>query len=91
MDTQHLSALLDLAGTTEDGPFKHLKDERTLTLHAAKGGVSLNVGKVCKVRTEGKLLFAENVVGETFVLELESVFAGSVAPSGKESRKAGFR
>ncbi len=91
MDTQHLSALLDLAETTEDGPWKLLKDERTLTLHAASGGVSLNVGKVCKVRTEGKLLFAENVVGETFVLELESVFAGAIAPSGKESRKAGFR
>lgn len=91
MDTQHLSALLDLAGTTEDGPWKLLKDERILTLHAAKDGVALNVGKICKVRTEGKLLFAENVVGETFVLELESVFAGAVAPSSKESRKAGFR
>lgn len=91
MDTQHLSALLELAGTDDDGAWKILKDDRTLSLHASAGGVGLNVGKVRKVRTEGKLLFAENAIGETFVLELDSVFAGSVAASSKESRKAGFR
>jgi hypothetical protein len=91
MDSDHLGALLNLAGTEKDGEWSVLKDERSLTLHAAEGGVALNVSKVRKVRTDGSLLFAENLRGDVFVLKLANVFAGSVDPPNKEARKAGFR
>lgn len=91
MDSDHLGSLLNLAGTEKDGEWSVLKDERSLTLHAAEAGVGLNVAKVRKVRTDGSLLFAENLQGDIFVLQLSSVFAGSVDPPNKESRKAGFR
>ncbi len=91
MDSEHLRALLELAGTEEEGPWSVLKDERTLTVHVASAGVGLNVNKIRKVRTSGALLFAENSNGDGFVLRMEEIFAGSVDPASKESRKAGFR
>jgi hypothetical protein len=91
MDSDHLGALLSVAGTDKEGDWSVLKDERTLTLHSAQDGVGLNVGKLRRVRVEGPLLFAENAQGDTYVLQLSSVFAGSVDPPSKESRKAGFR
>jgi hypothetical protein len=91
MELEHLKALLDLVGTDEEGGFKVLKDERSLTLHLASQGVGLNVSKIRRVRTEGALLYAENQNGDAFVLNLRDVFAGSVDPANKSSRKAGFR
>lgn len=91
MNSDHLGSLLNVAGTDKDGEWSVLKDDRTLTLHAAHSGVGLNVGKLRKLRVERGLLFAENVQGDVFVLELENVFAGSVDPASKELRKAGFR
>lgn len=91
MDVQHLSALLELAGIESEDNWSVLSDERTLTLHAASAGVGLNVSKVRKVRIEGAIVFAETVAGDTYVLHLEDVFAGSVDPPQKSSRKAGFR
>jgi hypothetical protein len=91
MNSDHLGALLNVAGTSKEGEWSVLKDERTLTLHAAESGVSLNVAKIRKVRSEGDLLFAENAHGDVFVLKQGSIFAGSVDPPSKESRKAGFR
>ncbi len=91
MEIEHLNALLELAGTDEDEGWKVLRDERTLTLHAANQGVALNVAKVRRVRNEGPLLYTENVTGEAFIINLNDVFAGSVDASNKASRKAGFR
>jgi len=91
MKNEHLTALLDLAGTEKDGSWQVLKDERTMTLQAACSGVGFGVSKIRKVRSEGALLYAENATGEVTVLSLEDVFAGSVDAASKASRKAGFR
>lgn len=91
MDAAHLSGLLEVAGTDKDGGWSVVKDDRTLTLHAARDGVGLNVTKVRKVRTAGDLIYAENAHGDTFVLPLGIVFAGSIDPPSKTSRQAGFR
>jgi hypothetical protein len=91
MDSDHLGALLNLAGTEKEGEWSVLKDERSLTLHAAEACVGMNVSKIRKVRTEGSLLFAENLQGDIYVLLLSNVFAGSVDPPNKAARKAGFR
>ena len=91
MDAAHLESLMDVAGSDQEEGWSVLKDDRTLTLHAASSGVGLNVTKVRKVRVAGDLMFAENVVGDTFVLPLSAIFAGSVDPPSKASRQAGFR
>jgi hypothetical protein len=91
MNSEHLTALLNIAGTDPEGSWAQVRDDRTLTLHAAQEGVPLNVGKIRKVMIEGPLLFAENLHGDVFVLTLSSVFAGSVDPPSKGGRKAGFR
>jgi hypothetical protein len=91
MDEAHLKALLSVAGTDEDGLWLQVKDDRTITLHTARQGVGLNISKVRKLRTEGALLYAQNAHGDTFVVALESVFAGSVDPLSQASRTAGFR
>ncbi len=91
MDSDHLGALLNVAGTEKDGDWSVVNDDRSLTLHVSEGGVGMNVAKVRRVKAEGTLLFAENIRGEVFVLSLANVFAGSVDPPNKEARKAGFR
>lgn len=91
MISEHLNALLSVAGTDEEDGWSVLRDDRTVTLHASREGVGLNVGKLRKVKTDGDLVFAENIHGDVFVLSLDSLFAGSVDPPSKESRKAGFR
>lgn len=91
MELSHFKALLEMAGTEEQEGWRILKDERTLTLHLAAQGVGLNVTKIRRVRNEGNILCAENQNGDTFVLNLVDIFAGSVDPANKGSRKAGFR
>ncbi len=91
MDSAHLDGLLELAGTELEGKWSILKDDRTLTLHAASAGVGLNVTKVRKIRVAGELIYAENAHGDTFLLPLAVVFAGSVDPPSKSNRQAGFR
>ncbi len=91
MEIEHLNALLELAGTDDEDSWRVIHDERTLTLHAASQGVGLNVAKIRRIRVDGPLLFAENQNGDAFVLRLDDVFAGSMDPSNKSSRKAGFR
>lgn len=91
MDSETLKALLNICGTDNKDGWSVLRDDRTLTLHAAHEGVALNVSKIAKVKTEGHLVLLENVLGDVSVLKLSSVFAGSVDPGNKKSRKAGFR
>ncbi len=91
MDSEHLNALLSVAGTDKEGDWSVLKEERTLTLHAAEAGVPLNIAKIRKIRTKGKLVFAENVTGDVYVVKLTSLFSGLVDHSIKTTRTAGFR
>ncbi len=91
MTNEHLSALLEAAGVETDGDWRVLPGERTLTLHAEKGGVGLNISKVTRLRLKGELVFAQNVREELTVLQLSDVFAGGVDGEAKTSRKAGFR
>ena len=91
MDSEHLDALLNIAGTEKEDNWTVLKDERTVTLHTAESGVGLNVGKLRKIRIDGQLLFAQNAHGDIYMIKLANVFAGSVDPPSKTNRTAGFR
>lgn len=91
MTSEHLSALLELAGATVEDGWSVLEGERTMTLHAAFQGVSLNVTRVQKVRVVGGLLHAMSARGELTVLSVADVFAGAVEGQSKAIRAAGFR
>ena len=91
MTNEHLTALLELAGAESEGDWRVLPGERTMTLHAASGGVGLNVSKVTRLKLQGALVVAQNVREEVTIVRLEDVFAGAVEGEAKVSRKAGFR
>lgn len=92
MENKHLSAVLEAAEATSEGDWSVLEGERTITFHAASGGVGLNITQVRRVKTDDQLLFAESSRGETFVLALEDVFGAAVVDANKKhERKAGFR
>jgi len=90
MDDKHYRAVLEAAKVSHDGPWATVIDERTITLHLSSGGVGLNIGKIVRLRLEGSLLYAENALGEAYVLGLGDVFAASIEGGKKAGRKAGF-
>lgn len=90
MDTPHLTTLLELSGAVTDGPWSVLPNERTVTLHVARAGALLNIARIERLRQQGDLLLAQNSRGETFVIVLADVFAGTVDAEKKVARKAGF-
>ncbi len=91
MTNEHFAALLTAASAETQGEWSVFPGERTISLHAAFGGVSLNVSKIAQIRLEGGLLYAQNARGETTILQLSDVFAGAVEGEAKTTRKAGFR
>ncbi len=91
MTSDHLSALLEAAGATQDDGWSVLGDDRTMTLHAAYQGVALNISRVQKVRVVGELLHAMSARGELTVLCVSDLFAGAVEGQSKTVRAAGFR
>lgn len=91
MTEEHLVALLASAKAEKDGEGWHVPAEgRNLTLYVASGGVSLNVGRVEALQTQGALLRARTVKGELYVLALQDVFAAAIDAPAAGGRKAGF-
>ena len=71
-----------------------LPEGRTLTLYVAHDGCSMSVSRLVAVRLEDAgVIEARDNKGETYVLSLEDVFAGSISGGSKDSptRTAGFR
>ena len=91
MDEKNFAQILDNATVEKDGDWTVLQGERTMTLHVAHEGVGLNLTKICRVRVDGALLFAEGINGELSVTELKNVIAVAVEAENKAARKAGFR
>jgi hypothetical protein len=90
MTGDQLAALLKLAdaGKPEDG-WSSLGNY-TLTLHTAFNGASLSFAKLESVKLAAPLLYAKNSRGETHVVRLDDIFAGSNEASRESGRKAGF-
>ena len=49
----------------------------TLTLHAAFNGASLSIARIESMKIAGPLLFAKSSRGETHVVRLDNIFAGT--------------
>jgi hypothetical protein len=91
MTEEHLNALLTAADAKKgsDGWAK-TPEGRLITLYIASGGAGLTVGRIEAMKIQGALLHARSVKGETFVLSLETVYAGTVDGPPASGRKAGF-
>ncbi|HEU4405035.1 MAG TPA: hypothetical protein VFS43_07060 [Polyangiaceae bacterium] len=92
MERGHLGVILATAGASQgDEGWSNLPEGKFLTLHAAHNGVGLTIGRGVAVRTEGSLIFLRTMKGETFVLDINDVFAGAVDGTAPASaRTAGF-
>jgi hypothetical protein len=91
MTNEHLAALLELGGAKLEDGWSVLSPERTMTLHIAYQGASLNVSKIQRVVVKGALVHAASTRGETSIFLLADVFAGSIDGQSTSSRSAGFR
>jgi hypothetical protein len=92
MTNEHLAALLELGGAKLEDGWSVLGPERTMTLHLAYEGASLNVSKIQRVTVKGELLYAASVRGETTVICLADAYAGSIDGQSQQARyAAGFR
>lgn len=91
MTEDHLTALLTTAEAKKDDKgFLRAAEGRNLSLYVASAGASLTVTRVEAVKIDKQLVHARTVRGETFVLALQDVFAGSVEQPPSAGRKAGF-
>lgn len=90
MTGDQLAALLEVAEASKlDDGWSSL-GKFNLTLHTAFNGASLSLGKIESVRVAAPLVYAKTTRGETHVVRLEDVFAGTVEASRESGRKAGF-
>ncbi len=91
MTDDHLSALIAAAeAKKEKDGFYSLPEGRHLTLYAAFNGANLNVSRVSSLKRDGELVLVRTTKGETFILALADLFAGSVEAPSTSTRKAGF-
>jgi hypothetical protein len=91
MTNEHLAALLEVGGAKLEDGWSVLGPERTMTLHIAYQGAALNVSKIQRVTVKGELVYTGSTKGETTVLCLADVFAGSIDGQATSNRSAGFR
>jgi hypothetical protein len=91
MTVEQLAALLKLAevGKANDEGWTSL-GTYTLTLHTAFNGASLSLSRIEELKQHGPLIYARGARGETHVVRLEDVFAGTIEASREKGRKAGF-
>lgn len=90
MTGDQLAALLKLADATKIDDGWSNVGQYTLTLHAAFNGASLSIARIESLKITGPLLFAKSSRGETHVVRLDDVFAGTIEASKQTGRKAGF-
>jgi hypothetical protein len=90
MTEEELTQALELAEAAREGDWWVLPSGRNLTLHVARGGVGLTVGKVERLQHSSGQLRARNTRDELYVVQLADVFACMVDSSEQKGRKAGF-
>jgi hypothetical protein len=91
MTSAELKAIVEAAGGETDAQgMIRFAEGRTVTLYIASEGVGLNVAKIEELRADAGQVFARTTRGETYVLLLSSIYAGSVDGSTASARKAGF-
>jgi hypothetical protein len=90
MTSDQIASLLELAEPKKaDGGWLELGVHH-LTLHMGCNGASLSLARIEGVKLAGPLIFARSARGETHVVRLEDVFAGSIETQKEKGRKAGF-
>ena len=91
MDAKHLQALLNTATSKQgDDGWWELPEGHSLTLYGGRAGVSIAVSKVTGLKQDGDLVSLRTAKGDTYVVVLADMFAGSVEGTFTSARKAGF-
>lgn len=87
------AAVLETAGAKEGKEgWSALPEGRLMTLHGGHNGVHLSVTKVEAVKLSRRIVWARTSKGETFVVNLDDLFAAAVDRTNEAAsgRKAGF-
>jgi hypothetical protein len=90
MTGDQLAALLKLADASKTDEGWVSLGQYTLTIHTAFNGASLSIAKIESLKVAAPLVYAKSVRGETHVVRLEDIFAGTIEASRETGRKAGF-
>jgi hypothetical protein len=90
MTADQLAKLLELAEARKGDEGWVSLEQYTLTLHTAFNGASISFSRIEEVKVTAPLLFAKSTRGETHVVRVEDIFAGTIEASREKGRKAGF-
>jgi hypothetical protein len=90
MTSDQLAKILELAEARKGEEGWSTLGQYTLTLHTAFNGASISFSKIEEVKLNAPLLYAKSSRGETHVVRVEDIFAGTVETSREKGRKAGF-
>jgi hypothetical protein len=90
MTGDQLAALLKLADASKTDEGWANLGQYTLTIHTAFNGASLTLAKIESVKVAPPLVYAKSARGETHVVRIDDIFAGTIEPSRETGRKAGF-
>ena len=90
MTGEQIAALLKLADASKADDGWSTLEQNTLTLHTAFNGASLSLSRIEGVKLAGPLVYAKGSRGETHVVRLDDIFAGTIEASREKGRKAGF-
>jgi hypothetical protein len=90
MTTDQLAKLLELAEARKGEEGWSSLGQYTLTLHTAYNGASISFSRIEEVKVSSPLLFCKSTRGETHIVRVEDIFAGTIEASREKGRKAGF-
>lgn len=90
MTADQIASLLELAEAKKGEAGWYSLGQFHLTFHTAFNGASVSFGRIEEVKLAGPLLYARTGRGETHLVRVEDVFAGSVEALKEKGRKAGF-
>lgn len=90
MTSDQLAKLLELAEARKGEEGWSSLGQYNLTLHTAFNGASISFSKIEELKLNAPLVYAKSGRGETHVVRLEDIFAGTIEASREKGRKAGF-
>jgi hypothetical protein len=90
MAKEHVWAVLNLAGAEARDGWWQMPEGKAMSLYAGRGGVGLTVSRILALREEGLFWHLRTAKGDTYVVDVDDVFAGAVEGGSASANKAGF-
>lgn len=90
MTADQIASLLELAEAKKGDGGWHSFGQFHVTFHTAFNGASVSFSRIEEIKLVGPLLYAKGGRGETHIVRVEDIFAGTVEALKEKGRKAGF-